>query len=348
MTQNSPAVTILGAGIAGCLLAYTLLRRGWSVQIFELESRTFIPAHHATLGIMNPILGQRFTSVPDYKMWFDHAKITYSVLENDFQTTCFHEIPLVRLFRSELEKSRWLERSSSLTYADFALNNDDHEDVLRRLHRPFDCFVTKYSGLVNISMLILAMHQKFEAENILKFLKNPREAAVNSSSDFIIDCTGAHTPDSVVWSWLPFKPTKGEILDVEIENFPQSHIIIGEAHIAPLGKNIFRIGGTFDTTDQASTPTQSGLFTLEEHLQQTIVNVKYKILQHKAAFRPTTLDHKPFAGQHPELPRFYVFGGLGTRSAVFAPYFASLMADFLEHKSPIPREYSVERFWHRL
>jgi glycine/D-amino acid oxidase-like deaminating enzyme len=57
-------------------------------------------------------------------------------------------------------------------------------------------------------------------------------------------------------------------------------------------------------------------------------------------------DRKPIIGFHPEFNNIAVFGGLGTKGALWAPKLADLTKSLLLAEKPyIPHDISVSRWW---
>jgi glycine/D-amino acid oxidase-like deaminating enzyme len=72
--------------------------------------------------------------------------------------------------------------------------------------------------------------------------------------------------------------------------------------------------------------------------------VPYKIVEHKAAVRPTVKERRPFIGLHPQNNCIGIFNGLGTKGVLLAPFFSSHFADYLEDKKELMKEVDVKVF----
>ena len=70
----------------------------------------------------------------------------------------------------------------------------------------------------------------------------------------------------------------------------------------------------------------------------------YKVLHHKAAVRPATLERRPFVGFHPVQTNVGILNGMGTKGTSLAPFFASQLVQYLVHDFPIAPEADVRRF----
>ena len=88
----------------------------------------------------------------------------------------------------------------------------------------------------------------------------------------------------------------------------------------------------------------------EEFYNKTISHLKhwlrvpFKVLFHKAAIRPATIERRPFVGLHPQHRSVGILNGMGTKGTSLAPYFAWQLSHHLVHDTPINPEVAVERF----
>ncbi|HZF65960.1 MAG TPA: FAD-dependent oxidoreductase, partial [Chitinophagaceae bacterium] len=74
------------------------------------------------------------------------------------------------------------------------------------------------------------------------------------------------------------------------------------------------------------------------------LKVPYKIVDHKAALRPSTLERRPFVGFHPQHPSVGILNGMGTKGSSLAPFFAHQLVQNICFGSPITDEANVQRF----
>jgi glycine/D-amino acid oxidase-like deaminating enzyme len=72
--------------------------------------------------------------------------------------------------------------------------------------------------------------------------------------------------------------------------------------------------------------------------------VPFKIVDHKAAIRPATVERRPFVGFHPHFPVIGILNGMGTKGTSLAPFFANQLTQHLVHGLPIADEANVHRF----
>ena len=97
-------ILIVGQGIAGTLLAWSLRRRGAKVHIADVA----LPGHssRAAAGIINPVTGKRFVKSWRFDEFFPVAKNIYQQLEQELGITFWEERPTLRLLGTPEELGR--------------------------------------------------------------------------------------------------------------------------------------------------------------------------------------------------------------------------------------------------
>jgi glycine/D-amino acid oxidase-like deaminating enzyme len=82
---------------------------------------------------------------------------------------------------------------------------------------------------------------------------------------------------------------------------------------------------------------------LENQLKE-ILQVPFKVLDHKVGIRPTVKDRRPLLGMHMEHKRLGIFNGLGTRGVMLAPYFANHLANHIFNGDKLNSVVDILRF----
>jgi len=107
--------------------------------------------------------------------------------------------------------------------------------------------------------------------------------------------------------------------------------------------NLFWVGSTYLWDFDNAEPSEKFLEQTEQALKNWL-KVPFKILDHKAAIRPATVERRPFVGMHPYHPNIGILNGMGTKGCSLAPYFAKQLADHLVYKKEILPEADIKRF----
>lgn len=117
LEMKSADFIIIGQGIAGSLLAWELMGRGFEVVIIDdgcKSSSTLVAA-----GIMNPITGIRLVKSWEVNKFLMFAKKYYKDLEEKLGVRFFRDLEILRLFRNEEEVRQWQKRKNDPDYMEF-------------------------------------------------------------------------------------------------------------------------------------------------------------------------------------------------------------------------------------
>jgi glycine/D-amino acid oxidase-like deaminating enzyme len=133
------------------------------------------------------------------------------------------------------------------------------------------------------------------------------------------------------------------VLDLKIENLEIDAIVNFGQFLLPYGDEKFRLGATYDWNEVPDVPTEEAreflLFELKARLNNDII-----VESHKTGYRPTTRDRRPIIGFSKGNELLGVFGGLGSKGVLLAPYFAKLFTAVLTEGVPVPKEVNAARF----
>ena len=106
----------------------------------------------------------------------------------------------------------------------------------------------------------------------------------------------------------------------------------------------FRIGATYDESDNDPAPTKAGKEVL---LAAACAALKkshnIETISHKAGIRPSTSDSKPIVGAHPDQRGLYLLNGLGSKGATSGPSMAKLLTGHILDGSLIDTEVDLKR-----
>jgi glycine/D-amino acid oxidase-like deaminating enzyme len=156
----------------------------------------------------------------------------------------------------------------------------------------------------------------------------------NITASKIIFCDGMNSANVPLFSALPFSPSKGEMLLIESEDLSNEHIFKKGLMMAPLfQENLFWVGSSYQWEYQHANPTTEFYEQTKTLLNQWL-KMPYKIMDHKAALRPSTLERRPFVGFHPQYNSIGILNGMGTKGTSLAPFFANQIAQNILFDAP--------------
>jgi len=341
---------IVGQGLAGSILAYTLIRNQKSVLVYD---DPHLPkASNAAAGIYNPFTGRQMARTWMLDELFPYLQQFYRDIEQHLGIDVMQEVPMYRPFLSQLEQNEWGSKAFQQGYQTYI------EDVYGPTQAPdwvrgaYGGMLLKGCGYVNARALINAISSWLQHQNCRRaeaFNYSALHIAEQSvtyqevSAKKIIFCEGPNLEANPYFKGLPLRPVKGETLDVQIT--PSLPYTVNRGIFAlPMTDNTTRIGSTFNHHDLSWECTDEGRQELEAKLQKLIA-YSYKVLGQNAGIRPATADRKPLIGLHPEFEPLGVFNGLGTKGISLAPYWAQEFFKFLELGRPLLQEVSINRYF---
>ncbi len=160
----------------------------------------------------------------------------------------------------------------------------------------------------------------------------------------LLFCEGVSVMQNPWFKWLPFKPDKGECLIIELPGLDIKYVLKRDIIIIPLNKHLYWAGATHKWDSLTNTPTEKAKNELQLQLGNLLKN-PYKIIDHKAAIRPSMRDRAPVIGAHPQFKNMFVFNGMGTKGALLAPWYAQVLFNHIYNQQSIPSQVDVQRFY---
>lgn len=346
--MNRVDYIIVGQGLAGTLLTHELIEANQSVVIIDKELPAM--ASKVAAGLFNPVGVKRCIRSWNAATFLPFAIGRYRFLEEKFQKYFLNETPIYRLFANPNNRQQWEVKCSNDGMDDY-IGNFQEANTYSYLKDDFGGASIAPAG--NLNMLdFLASSRKYflEKEMLLEEVFSFDDLEVEKGiykgleAKKIIFCEGFRVIENPYFSYLPFSPTKGEVLTIRIPSVEKMDKIVSKGiFIMPLGGYLYRVGATFNHQDWDDVVTQEGVAYLETKIAE-ILAVDYEVIDEKAGVRPTVRDRRPFLGNHPKHQKLAIFNGLGTRGVIQGPYLASQFCDFLTTASEISQSVDIQRY----
>lgn len=342
---------LVGQGIAGTILAYSLIKRGKSVMVID----KYYPnsASRVAAGLYNPVVFKLFTKSWKIDEALPFADQFYTELESFLDIPFYHKARVHKVFGAAEERQQW-ETKKDLPdmqpYINPVLQNyfDD-----KAVNQPFGSAVINGSGYMEVNKLLVAFREYLKQNNALldevfdydKLVLDTGKCCYGKEqARNIIFCEGYGLSKNPFFTWLPFKYTKGEILTINAPTLNADEIMNRGVFVLPLGNHNYRVGATYNWEDMTNSTTEQGKEELLNKLDK-LIKVPYTIVNHIAGIRPTTNDRRPILGMHPIHKTLGVFNGLGTKGVQLAPYFANEMVNHLIDNTQVDNEADIKRFY---
>jgi len=340
---------IVGQGLAGTVLGYTLMKKGAKVVFInetKQESASLVAA-----GLYNPITGKYMKKAWKAELVFPFMERFYKTFEEEFECTILFPKPIYKPFATIEEGNVWLSQHDGENFIKKTIPNHTYNEFI---HQSYGGFETNYSGHLNIPEFLsvfknhlLEKGNYFEETLDYSLIKKNQERVEYKqiSAKQIIFCDGIYSLNNPYFQWLTvLLPNKGEVLKMKIENFTDEVIFNKQLFVIPLNENEYRVGATYEhefTTDQ---PTEIGKKVLTDKVDD-FIKFSYKIIEHRAGVRPTVRDRRPILGFHPIHKNIGMFNGLGSKGVSQAPFFADAYTEHLLNGKELDKEVNIERFY---
>lgn len=341
---------IIGQGLAGTLLAFDLLDRGKKVLIVSDPS---LPcASHIAAGLYNPVTGNKLVKTWKADVLFVELETYYRKLENLLEAKFLHATGIYRPFASMEEQNDWMAKSADPSFSSFVNKVVSHSHSSGLIHDPFGGVYLKTAGFVNTHIFLNAAKKYFKAKGCLVeelFLEDNLSLLGRGisykkvSAGGIVLANGLGTTLGSLFSWLPFHPLKGEILEVST-NLQEEMVFNRGCFMLPTENGLWKVGSTYNWRQPDYEPSAQGKNELLEKLNH-LFKSDVEVVAHKAGIRPSTVDRRPLVGRHPKHRQVIIFNGLGTKGVSLGPYFASELGAHLVNQCPLSKEVDIERYF---
>lgn len=341
-------ILIIGQGISGTFLSWYLQQEGFSFLVIDQPQDN--TASRVAAGVINPVTGRRIVKTWMIDEVLPFALNAYRQLGEETGVTAIEQKNVIDFFPTPQMKLSFEKR-----YAEdqqyLALPADEN-NFRSWFNYDFGYGEIQPAYLVNLPGILPAYRRKLLQANQLREewfdhgqlqVTNHNIQYKDITATYILFADGISSARSPFFSNLPFAQNKGEALWVEIPGLPDTHVFKRGFSLIPWSRDIFWLGSTYLWEFENADPTPGFRQFAETWLKQT-VKLPYKLLDHKAAIRPATLERRPFVGFHPLHSQVGIFNGMGTKGCSLGPFFARQLARHLREGTAITPEANVQRF----
>jgi glycine/D-amino acid oxidase-like deaminating enzyme len=340
---------IVGQGICGTMLSWFLYKEGKSFCVLDEEREQ--TASGIAAGIINPVTGRRYVTTWMIEDLMPFAIDTYQKAGIAVGMELVHRKNTIEFFTSVQMREAFLKR---ITEDDtYVKTFPDQNHFNRFFDHEFGCGEITPCYTVNIQDLVMLWRKKLIATGAFR-AHSYNGAALKVDKDQvqyeditaqkIIFCNGTGTMQEHWFKLLPFAPNKGEALVIECKGLNEQFIFKRGMMLAPLPtKDHYWVGSNYLWEFDDVLPTETFL-SHAKALLDIWLKLPYRIISHKSALRPATLERRPFVGFHPLFPSVGILNGMGSKGTSLAPYFANQLVQQMVHGLPILAEASIDRF----
>ena len=342
---------IIGRGLAASVLMHQMHEAG--ISFHTIGTPALSASSLVAAGLWNPIVFKRMTAGWLAKEFTDGVMPFYQACEKRTGKKFATQRTILRPFNEEQEENLWIKRANT-TLSDFLDPHIYRENFPKGFIVNRGYGIVKRAGNLDVATFIAATEELFK-EWITNAIVDyhdivPQENQVvwkQHTAKNIVFCEGHLIRHNPWFNWVPLKPAKGEIIHIACHGIELNDEVFNkDGFILKTADGTLKVGATYVWDDFTDTPTAPRLAEMEEKVRQ-MTNAPFSIKAHLAGVRPSSLDRRPILGQHPALPHFWVFNGLGAKGVLMAPYFAKNFVHFYKQSIPLHPEVNLNRYYDR-
>lgn len=335
---------IIGQGLAGSVLAWTLYSQGADFRVIDRDEGAF--CSKLAGGMINPISPRQPTKSWQAELHFPQAEAFYRSIEAKSASAFYHPRMIYRPYKDAAERDRWKENAKKKGFDRFLWAKEPAGIPGVRMDPKIGAaafqgaFLDLPAFLESTSKSFIQngifQREDFRPQDLVERQDGWEYKGIKSS--FVILCQGTGIRDCPFFGHLPLRPNKGEILTLKMPGFAEESILNRGFYAIPIGNEKVRVGASYDHQDMDPKPTVAKRKELLERMEEW-VELPYEVLDHEAGFRPTTPDTRPYAGFHHQKKGLAVFNGMGSKGVSLAPYWAKKLTERLrakDERSPDP------------
>ena len=352
MTEENIDNLIIGQGLAGSLLANSLMARGQSVLVVDNDFAS--ASSTVAAGLINPVTGKRLVKTVGVDECLPQARQTYRALEQTLGVELLIDKPMLRLFHSQSERERWQRRQQEEGYQGYL------GEVVEAAQLPAPVIASHGAGrqlqtaylrteplLRGLREQLMQQHSyqqsQFDYDELR--LGEGKVSWREVSARRVIFCEGYKGASNPWFDWLPFQPAKGEFLTLRCGEKLPDQIINSGRWIMPRGDGLYRAGASYDHHQLDDSITPEAREMLLAALPGFLAGPpSFEVVAQQAGVRPTTSDRQPFIGLHPQHPTLTIFNGFGSKGSLLIPWHAERFVERLLDATPLPPSVGIERY----
>ena len=339
---------VIGQGLAGSLLGWTLMQQGQQISIVCDETAPC--ASRVAAGLFNPVTGQRLVLQEHAAQIIPAARHCYRKLEKQFDATFFHDKLMLRILNNDKERQTLNKRRQDNAYTPYL---GQHIDTIEAIRSPHGLYEQQQTGYLDTNALLNRLRAYFiQQESYCADHFDYADLKITSNgiiwkhihAERIIFCQGFMDQKNPYFNWLPFQPAKGEILTLTSDSPLPTQIINGGKWLLPLHNGQYKTGATYSHDLSTIEAMPAAKTELLNGLQKLFLSPqRFTVIRQQAGVRPNTKDKHPFIGLHPEKPQLAIFNGFGSKGSMLIPHYAQAFAEHLSHGTEIPHEADITR-----
>lgn len=343
-------IAVVGAGIAGCFVAWELSRRG--AEVVMVDAAHPGAASPVAAGLYNPLRFRDLSPVDYAEPLVALMQRRLDEIEQLAGRQLYWRRGIARLFGDASARELWRELSSESNVIGRTIEANELPSGIKA---PFGAGHTEYSGYVEADRLQGTIRSYFtERGALLESALKPAGVqtanggvTVESASgpvqaNAVVLCQGAQAAFEPLYPGPRIDTLRGETLRLSIEGVSIDRPLHRSVYVVPRSDGTVVVGSTYERENRELEPTEEARTNLLASLSK-ITPARANVVEQRVGLRPVTEDGLPVAGLL--APGIAIANGLGPKGVLFAPAAAAVVAKALDgdHRLPAGRANGLER-----
>ena len=330
-------VAVIGSGIAGCILSYTLAKKGMEVDLYEKSDNICSGASSHELLVTYPRLSAHDTAFGSFTLHsYIFATNFYKRLKTDaWKRTGViilnHDAATEKRHASLLEKRadgeiyRFIDpvEASEISGIDIKLNGLIYEDAGYILPKEMCKFLIE-SPKINV----------FTSSQIKNITKKKETVYFNiGKKEFkyqnVCLCTGSDTSEILDIDGISIK--RGQVTHIEsLDSVSKIKLpICAKGYISPRVNNIHLVGSSYSDSEDNDLSEDDHLYNLNN--LKLVIDEEMNVVSGQTGHRAVSKDHMPLVGKKNGI---FINTSHGSRASVTAPISAEIIASMIAGEAP--------------
>jgi glycine oxidase len=328
-------ITVVGAGVVGCAVAFELASRGAKVQLIDPRG----PGRGATgasAGILAPLVEGHSPSLLrlgtcSVALWDDFIR---RVRTESGQPVEYERSGTLHVALDDAQAADVSNLARSLEAADVPHTVLDARDAAALepglTERTAMALLVPGHGYVGPAPLIDALVRAATARGV-SIVQARATNLDDIRSDAIVIAAGSWSAELVKTPQAFVKPIRGQLLSLSMDRRPATRVIWGtDCYIVPWKDGTVLVGATVEDVgfdERTTTAGLRGLLNAAVALMPELEQAQFR--EARAGLRPKTADELPAIGRSSTMPHVFYATGHYRNGVLLAPLTASLIADLV-------------------
>jgi glycine/D-amino acid oxidase-like deaminating enzyme len=310
--MSSPAILIVGQGLAGTVLGWSLDRAGIDWRMIDAGHEH--AASRVAAGVINPVTGQRWVKTWRVDELWPEARRFYQAIGDDLGVSLWREMKVRRYWRTDKQERVLRSKMERGVLAPYIESIDEESCVIAPV------------GRVDVDAMLMAARHRWLTEGRLSEGRVDWSELEACDDQLVIDCTGAAARVGPFANW-DFAVSKGEVLRVSANDLKPDLILHCGHWVLPVAHEDAWLGATHEPGTDDVEPTSVALETLLATAEK-LTGEQFTPKAHLVGLRLASRDMHPVVGRHPNHPKRGILSALGSKGVLYAPWLAQ---QWVEH-----------------